>query len=136
MIESAEEFKKLRESENSEEYTRASTEQADTEVWKQVLKKYDYLSVWVAQNKTVPLEILEILSCHSDSRVRSMVARKRKLTEQLMLTLAKDKDASVRNAVANNAKATTTVLGILQKDSEEFVRNSANREKSSLTKLS
>lgn len=62
MIDSAEEFKRLRESEIHEEYHRAATDEASIEVWSEVLKKYPDLAFWVAQNKTIPLEILYTLT--------------------------------------------------------------------------
>ena len=62
MIESAEEFKRLRESEVPEEYRRAAHDEASSETWLEVLNKFPELSFWVAQNKTVPLEILHVLA--------------------------------------------------------------------------
>lgn len=131
MITRAEEFKRLRESENQEEYTRAAQEEAPIEVWEVVLKKYPHLAVWVAQNKTVPNEILEMLALHKESRVRCMVARKRKIPESIMLLLAKDSDESVRYSLAHNAKATRKVLEILVTDTWSKVRTKA-REKLAL----
>ena len=62
MIKNAEEFVKLRESEKEEEYQRAAREAASTEVWQEVIEKYPHMKKWVAYNKTVPNEILEILA--------------------------------------------------------------------------
>ncbi|MBY5921733.1 HEAT repeat domain-containing protein [Ferrimonas balearica] len=134
MIESAEEFKRLRESNVVEEYTRAAHEEAPVEVWEAVLEKYPELSFWVAQNKTAPVEILQELALHDDSNVRGMVARKRKIPELLMLSLAKDKSESVRHALANNGKVTEKVLRVLIKDSCEFVRESASEKLEALTR--
>ena len=125
MIESADEFKRLRESEDPEEYRRAAHESASMEVWNSVLEKYPELAFWVAQNKTVPIEILVKLSQHSDSAVRHMVASKRKLPEYLMLAMVKDKDESVRLALASNPKASSKVLEELLKDSWVEVRKVA-----------
>ena len=125
MIESAEEFKKLRESEVIEEYTRAAHDEAPTKVWEDILEKYPELACWVAHNKTVPIEILEKLAVHHDSNVRDTVARKRKIPESLMLQLAKDEDEAVRNALANNGKVTETVLRVLINDSWHVVRERA-----------
>jgi hypothetical protein len=116
MIKNAEEFKQLRESENPEDYYRASHEEANKEVWLDVLDKYPDMAFWVAQNKTVPIEILEILVSHPDSNVRNMVARKRKLPERLMLQLTDDIDESVRFALVSNAKASKVILEKLSKD--------------------
>ncbi len=134
MIESAEEFKRLRESEVPEEYHRAAHEEADIQVWNEVLEKYPDLAFWVAQNKSVPLEILEELAKHPDSTVRDMVARKRKIPESLMITLATDEDESVRHALANNGKVTEKVLDILVKDSWQPVRERAAEKLQALTR--
>lgn len=136
MIESAEEFKRLRESDIPEEYLRAAHEQASVDVWLDVLNKYPELAFWVAQNKTVPLEILFPLSTHQDARVRDMVARKRTIPESLMLELAKDADFSVRHTLANNGKVTPAVLKILSKDPWEVVGERAKAKLLALTKPS
>ena len=126
MISSAEEFKYLRESEKQQEYSRAATDEASIEVWKEILAKFPDLAFWVAHNKTVPIEILEILSRNSCPKVRDMVARKRKLTEGIMLILAKDTDPSVRLALANNKKITNNVASILANDTWQNIRDVIN----------
>lgn len=136
MIESADEFKRLRESENSEEYSRASQEEAKIEVWEEVLNVYPNMAFWVAQNKTVPIEILAKLATNNDSKVRSMVASKRKIPESLMLSLAQDKDESVRHALANNGKVTKRVLETLSNDSWQVVREVALQKIQALTRPS
>ena len=133
MIESAEEFKRLRESEVIDEYTRATHDDASTKIWEDVLDKYPELAFWVAQNKTVPLEILEKLAVHTDPKVRDMVARKRKIPEALMLQLAKDEDESVRNALVNNGKVTEAVLRVLINDTWQVVRERASEKLQALT---
>lgn len=75
MISSAEELKHLRESKNPQDYQRAAQEEASLEVWQEVLVSFPEKAFWVAQNKTVPLEILEQLSKNTDTTVRAMVAR-------------------------------------------------------------
>ena len=122
MIESAEEFKRLRESEIPQEYNRAVTESAALSTWRDVLETYPEMAFWLAQNKTVPVEVLRDLAVHQESSVRSMVARKRKIPESLMLLLAKDKDESVGHALVNNVKVTNKVLTILLEDPWHAVR--------------
>jgi hypothetical protein len=121
MISSAEEFVQLRRSEDQEEYSRSSQEEASIEVWNAVLENYPDMAFWVAQNKTVPYEILEVLASHTDSRVRSMVASKNKLKEALLLKLASDQDDSVRMSVARHKKATVDVLNQLTNDRWEEI---------------
>jgi hypothetical protein len=110
VITSAEEFLRLRESEWPEDYNRAAHEEAPLEVWLNVIAWYPSKRFWVAQNKTVPLGVLEILARDDDPRVRGMVASKRKLTPELQLLLAEDPDDGVRDRLANNGKVTKEAL--------------------------
>jgi hypothetical protein len=73
VIESAEEFVRLRTSEEPDKYHRAAHEEATVETWLQVIERYPEMRFWVANNKTVPLEVLEVLRQDADARVRSMV---------------------------------------------------------------
>ncbi len=116
MIESAEEFVRLRTSENIDEYSRAVKVEAPIEVWNEVIENYPDMSFWVAQNKTVPYEILELLADHSEDRVRSMVAMKNKLKESLLLKLASDSSDSVRANIARHKNVTLKVLNLLTGD--------------------
>ena len=113
MIESVEQFISLRTSENPEEYNRAAHEEAPAPVWRELIETHPDMRFWVAQNKTVPIEILRSLAGDKDSRVRHMVASKRKLPEDLQILLARDPDESVRNALAHNAKLTDEAKEIL-----------------------
>jgi hypothetical protein len=121
MIESAEQFRSLRESEQSDEYSRAAHEEAPLEVWLDVIERMPDMRFWVAQNKTVPIPVLEHLADDIDPRVRDMVARKRKLPESLQTKLATDPDPSVRCALASNAKLAPRALVILSNDLDEMV---------------
>ena len=127
MIESAEQFRALRESEIVEEYRRAAHDEARIDVWLDVIARMPDMRFWVAQNKTVPVVVLERLADDADERVRSMVARKRKIPETLQLKLAVDNDSEVRSALARNAKVTSNVLLILADDHDDFVRDVARR---------
>lgn len=62
MIRSAEEFVRLRKSDQREEYERAANDSASIEVWRDVISLYPDMHRWVAHNKTVPIEILAILA--------------------------------------------------------------------------
>ena len=121
MILSAEEFVRLRTSEREEEYNLAGHSEAPLEVWLEVIEKYPDYRKWVAYNKKVPIEILEILSNDADYVVRSWVATKRKLTPELFLKLAKDVDESVRQRIACNPKVSIEILMILKDDPCELV---------------
>jgi hypothetical protein len=73
VIASAEEFVRLRTSDDPADYGRAAHDEATEETWREVIKRFPEMRFWVAQNKTVPLNILEELRMDPDERVRSMV---------------------------------------------------------------
>ncbi len=125
MITSAEEFYRLRTSESMQEYNRAAHEDAPLEVWLEVIEKFPKMRSWVAHNKTVPIEILEVLSRDRDPDVRSCVATKRKLPEQIQILLARDEDYSVRERLSCNAKVTEATLRLLAEDVEWRIRENA-----------
>ncbi|WP_312118023.1 hypothetical protein [Brevibacillus reuszeri] len=125
MITSAEEFVRLRTSENPEEYLRAAWSEAPLDVWYEIIQNYPDMSFWVAQNKSVPIEILTILAAHPEESVRSMVASKNKLPEELQIKLAIDPEFFVRQRIVYNKKATFKALQILTKDKDEELREQA-----------
>jgi hypothetical protein len=127
VISSAEEFVKLRDSEDPTEYQRAANEEAPDEVWLDVIRNHPEMRVWVVHNKTVPLAVLDLLSRDTDAEVRSAVATKRKLTRSLRALLARDEDASVRVRVVYNAKCEPEILHLLATDPEIFVREAARK---------
>ena len=126
MITSAEQFGSLRESSDPEEYRRAAHDEAPIGVWVDVVTRMADMRFWVAQNKTVPIEVLERLTDDPDIRVREMVARKRRLPEILQMKLASDADPSVRLALACNGKITRRVTLLLMKDDDKMVRDAAS----------
>jgi hypothetical protein len=125
MINTAEEFVRLRSSELQEEYWQAAHDEAPLDVWLEIIEKHPDCREWVAHNKTIPTEILEILVKDPDSRVRSAVASKNKLTAELQLTLARDPDESVRQRIVCNKNVTQSALKLLQNDEWETVREHA-----------
>lgn len=125
MISSAEEFVALRSSEKPEEYHRAAWEEAPSEVWHEVIEKYPDYRIWVAHNKSVPIDILRTLADDHDARVRSFVASRRKLDEATQEKLAKDPDSGVRMCLASNKKATERVLALLLDDPWDEIRKVA-----------
>lgn len=52
MIESAEQFRSLLESDEPNEYHRAAHDEASLEVWLDVVSRMPTMRFWVAQNKT------------------------------------------------------------------------------------
>lgn len=122
MIKSAEEFVKLRSSEKIDEYLKAAWDDAPLEVWLEVIKNYPDMREWVAHNKSIPVEIMEILADDADERVRFNVATKNRLPEHLQLKLANDSESSVRQRIVYNKKATFQVICILLNDEDEDIR--------------
>ncbi|WP_435170188.1 hypothetical protein [Paenibacillus glycanilyticus] len=125
MINSAEEFVRLRNSEKMDEYLKAAGDFAPFEVWLEVIKMYPDMREWVAHNKSIPVEIMEILADDVDERVRFNVATKNRLPEHLQLILAKDSDSSVRQRIVYNKKATFQALSVLLNDEDEEIRTLA-----------
>jgi hypothetical protein len=128
MIASAEEFVRLRTSEDPAEYRRAAWEEAALDTWFDIIARFPEMKSWVAHNKTVPLEVLERLVDDPDSDVRHTVATKRKLTLDLFNRLVLDEDETVRAALAYNRKAPQAVLDRLRNDGSALVREAAFRK--------
>lgn len=125
MINSANEFIRLRSSELKEEYDRAAHEEAPLEVWLEVIEKHPEMKTWVVANKTVPLLVLETLSRDEDPSIRDAVARKRKAPKEILERLARDPDDGVRLAVAYNKSTSVDVLQSLLGDPWNSVADQA-----------
>ena len=125
MIVSADEFVRLRTSDEPEEYRRAALEDASESVWLDVVEHYPDMKIWVTRNKTVPLTILRILADDPDVMVREAVASKRKLDRNLFVRLARDPEESVRLSIVRNAKVPQDLLVLLCEDAEPYVRQVA-----------
>lgn len=125
LINSAEEFVRLRESAIQSEYLRAAWAEATLEVWVEIIEKYPEMKFWVAQNKTIPLEIMEILSDDPSERVRGMIASKNRLPEHLQIKMAKDSHPSVRERIIYNKRTQAVVLQLLVHDEDESIREKA-----------
>ena len=122
MIESAEEFVRLRSSTDPAEYHRAAHEPAEVATWLDVIARYPEMRSWVADNKTVPHSILAILVTDPSVDVRITVATKRKLTLEMFMVLANDPDENVRSWLTSNAKLPESVRAILAHDPSPRVR--------------
>jgi hypothetical protein len=125
MIQSAEEFVRLRTSTRPEEYHQAAHGEASTSVWTEVIERYPQMRSWVAHNKTVPTEILAVLASDPDPGVRAVVAEKRRLPVELFRQLAGDPNEMVRARVAYNRKVPSELLEILAADPADLVREAA-----------
>jgi hypothetical protein len=127
LIESAEEFVRLRVSERQDEYSIAADAEAPMEVWFDIIARFPEMKEWVACNRTVPMEILEVLASDSDRKVRAAVADKRKLSSHLFDLLSKDADEVVRQRIAYNKKSPIEVIERLAIDEAALVRTAALR---------
>jgi hypothetical protein len=128
-ISSADEFVRLRTSENLEEHFLAANGSAAEGVWEDVIARFPDMRVWVAHNKTVPLEILRGLAHDPQADVRAAVAMKRKLDDSLFELLSGDRDDSVRLRLACNRKTPSYILARLSSDKSPLVRQAADRDK-------
>lgn len=122
MIESVDEFVRLRGSSDPREYRRSAVDEASEQVWLEIIACCPEERVGVAQNKTVPLSVLEILIGDPDPRVRFMVAMKRKLSPEFLGRLARDPDESIRMRVAQHKNTSRATLESLRGDSWHEVR--------------
>ena len=133
MIVTAEEFVRLRSSTDPAEYGRAATEEAPLEVWYDVIDRFPDYRQWVAHNKTIPMEILEVLATDPDWIVRTMVASKNKLTPELMALLARDPREAVRHTIAHHKRAPRELLEELRNDPWDAIRILANERLARMT---
>lgn len=85
-----------------------------------------YVRATVAQNQTIPVEILYLLSTDEFSGVRYYVAKNSKTPTELLSLLAKDKEFDVRQQVAGNSNTSIETLSLLAKD-EDSVRMAVAR---------
>lgn len=83
------------------------------------------MKVWVVRNKTVPIEILQLLSTDPDPSVRAAVASKNCLPLKLMAQLAEDGDVTVRQGIAYNKNTDREILRKLSSDPSDLVSSPA-----------
>lgn len=125
MIESADEFVRLRSSEDPAEYRRAASEPATDAIWFEVLDRFPHMASWVAHNKTVSDVVITRLATHDDPRVKHTLAMKRRCPPAVLERLASDPDAGVRASVARNKKAPLEIIHRLAADPEPHVAGAA-----------
>lgn len=123
-IRSASEWIALRLSDDLDAQRRSAREDASLEVWLSVIETPS-MRFWVAQNKTVPMQVLRLLAEDEDPKVRLMVAAKRKLGVETLMGLAADSDEGVRRCVAHNPSTPREVLKRLSDDSVGDIRDRA-----------
>jgi hypothetical protein len=125
VIDSAEEFIRLRTSELISEYQRAAHDAASDEVWLEVIERFPDFAPWVAHNKTISMPIIHKLFELQHEDVMLILAMKRRTPHELLVKLSKHPNDSVRLGVAHNKKAPHEALEILKEDHWERVREVA-----------
>jgi nicotinamide mononucleotide adenylyltransferase len=127
MITSAQEFIRLRFSESPADYQRAAVEEAPIKVWMTLINEHAEMREWVAHNKTVPVEVLSILTNDPSIAVRCVVAGKRSLSIVLFEYLAEDAHESVRQRIACNKSAPIYILKMFMNDTASVLAEAAKR---------
>jgi hypothetical protein len=122
MINSAEEFIKLRTSNSKEDVDRATYDDAEAQTWIEVIDKYPTYKEWVIHNKTVPVEVLESLATDADPRIRSAVARKRMINDKIFRLLAADLDVNVRQSLISNTGLSVEKLKQIKTDDSDWLK--------------
>ncbi|MDQ1685956.1 MAG: hypothetical protein QOC82_2693 [Frankiaceae bacterium] len=125
MIDSVEEFVRLRASDDPAEHRRAATEGAPEHVWLAVIQERPDQRRWVAHNKTVPATVLSLLAADPDPEVRWTVASRRNAPTEVLRALATDSDETVRQRVARNRATPESVIRALAEDESATVRAAA-----------
>lgn len=113
MIDNANEWIKLRRSEEREDYWRSANEEVPLSVWKEIYEVAPDLRDFIAYNKTSPHEMLEILAKDDDSRVRYAAAARADARPELLRQLALDADEAVRGRICWNPSTPRDVLELL-----------------------
>ncbi len=122
MIKTVDEFISLRQSDNTDEQYRASHDNADINVWLGVIKNYPDFKTWVIHNKTIQIEILEILSADNNPNVRADVARKRKINDTIFEALSVDPDENVRYALMCNTNLPIDKIKAIKVDDSTWLK--------------
>ncbi|MDF0705574.1 hypothetical protein [Flagellimonas okinawensis] len=128
MIHSPEEFIRLRTSENLDEQRKSATDSADVKTWLKIIENYPSMREWVAHNKTVPLEILELLATDIDVKVRYVVARKRKINNRIFDLLKTDSEETVRHALICNTGLSLDLKKKIKIDDSDWLKNELNKK--------
>lgn len=128
MITSVEEFIKLRTGDKKEDQDRASLDSANNAVWLDIVQNHPEYRVWVVHNKTIPVDILELLAEDENAAVRAAVARKRKINDKIFNLLSVDKDENVRYALICNTKLQKEKKRLIQTDGSQWLKSTLDEQ--------
>lgn len=110
MIGSVDEFICLVRSGDPKERRRAAWEDAPLSVWVTLAKDCPDMRFWVANNRTVPDEVLRILACGDEWRVRHRIAIKNACPGDILELLSSDDHDSVASSVAGHPNTPSSAL--------------------------
>ena len=126
MINTTSEFIKLRNSDIPAEYNRTGIEEAPIDVWMELIENHPDMKVWVARNKSIPMEIINILSLDNDPVIRDAISSKYPLDIEIYQLFSKDADEGIRAKLTYNKGLPLFILKDMAKnDPSEFVRTEA-----------
>jgi hypothetical protein len=125
MLESAREFARLALSDDPVDRRRSTQEDAPIAVWIELIEKHEDLRFWVANNRTVPIDVLRILVKDNDWRVRDRVASKNSCPPELLELLSSDGHDAVASTVAGHPNTPTRALHRLAEHPWAQVREKA-----------
>lgn len=128
MIESAEEFVRLRSSKDPSEYRRAGDEEISEEVCRDVIERFPDARAWLAESEWVPTSTLRRLATDGNPRVRSAVCARRILDATVIEMLSWDVSDAIRTNIARRSDTPVESLLRLVKDDSSMVREAAIEE--------
>ncbi|MEU8222521.1 hypothetical protein [Kribbella sp. NPDC048915] len=102
MIGSADEFVGLRRSWDGTDWQRIKRDEAPLEVWLEIVREHPDMRFWVAFNRTLPAEVVRLLSQDSDWRVRARIASRKDAPGDVLAALSADPHDAVAASVAGN----------------------------------
>lgn len=125
MINSAQEFIFLCNSQQPSDITRSLREDASLEVWRDLVINFRTYEIDVAQNEKIPDEIISILIDQGNEVVRAILAEKRRLPVNFYYLLFKDPSSLVRKKIAANRKTPIHIVKNLVHDIDDDVASVA-----------
>ncbi|MDO5673039.1 MAG: TNT domain-containing protein [Actinomycetaceae bacterium] len=126
MIGSVGEFEALCSSDSEEDFLRATTDEAPTFVWEEIIRKRPNLAEIVAMSSTIPPSVLEMIAIEAPWKARYRVAQLRNTPGHILERLSTDEESEVRRAVVSNTTTPLSVLSLMRKDEDDAVATLAN----------
>ncbi|MFI9547842.1 hypothetical protein ACIHAR_28615 [Streptomyces sp. NPDC052016] len=83
---------------------------------------------WVAFNRTIPVEVIRILSADSDWRVRDKVASRKDTPGDILEVLSRDTHEAVLSSVAGNPRTPVAALRVLSRHPWNQIREKSLRQ--------